>query len=372
MPAEHAVMQIAGKINELHSNLSRQNWGSASRSSFLASLQKSVDALDDLYFLFSEAIAEIEKEHAVGKPDLQPFLGEMQKLLESLHRNLQMEKEKKSVAKTVNVLEKEETPELYSDLQQKILAMLLKSRYSLERISVFLRRQGIEIVTDKSTAKQVIEVLQRKEDELQDLRGKYEAIRKKSYMGYFEEDTVADMEHELIELGKKLFLNADDVGKTMNLHRSRLEQAESSYAELLQKLDGMQQAFSLHTQKSGDLVRALKKERDYAKKIVLDIENETLQLRNTYSREMLNLQESKLAAKKEAEQHFSGEIKKLQKQLSEEHDLLQHFKKVAEDKLNKEQALEEKIKQLTMLLKTKEKHEAVKKHYREARKRKNK
>jgi len=366
--AEKLVAEIGEKINSLQTGISRQPWRNASRTVFVNALDKSVEQLDELHKLFSETVEELEKDPKEGKPDLKPFLKETEKLLDVLEKNLRFEKQKKKAkAKTVNVLEKEETPELYADLEQRILGLLLKARYSLERMTIFLQKQGLTPLTEKSSAKQVMTILERKEDELQDLREKYEDIRKKSYLGYLEEETVADLEQEMNDLGKKMALTADELGKSIAFHKSQIEYIENSYAELKQKLDNLEEIFFAYSEKAEELIKDLKKERDYAKKVVLDVEHETLQLRNTYTRELLSLQENRLASKKEAEKHFLAELKKLRSQLEEQTDLVKHFRKIAEDKLKKEHEMEEKVKRLTLLLKTKEKHEAVKKRFKKKR-----
>ncbi len=365
MEAGESVLLIGRAIDELHNNLRGQPWERLHRAAFVAALEKAGDGLQSIYDFFSKASEQIEREPREGKPELQPFLKELQKLQQVLEKNLRLEKEKKSHAKEVNVLEKEETPELYADLEQRLLAILLKARYALERLSIFLRKEGMKPITDKSTAKQVMEVLRRKEDELQDLKERYEEVRKKSYLGYFEEGTTADLEQQLAGLGKSMALSANELGKNISLHRSQIEHIESSYAGIKQKLDALEEQFSQYSEKASELIKLLKKERDYAKKVVLEIEHETLQLRTAYTQEMLNLQESKVAAKREAERKHAAGLQRLQKALQEQTDLAKHFRKVAEDKLRKEQELEEKVKRLTLLCKTKEKHEAVKKLFKE-------
>ena len=154
--------------------------------------------------------------------ELRPFLEELEKLSSILEKNLKFERKKKTKAKTVNDMGEEETPELYADLEQRILGSLLKARYSLERLTIFLRKQSITPLNDKTTAKQIMQVLGRKENELQDLREKYEDIRKKSYLGYLEEETVADLEQDLGELGRRMTLTASELGKALDFTKARL------------------------------------------------------------------------------------------------------------------------------------------------------
>lgn len=358
---ERVLLKISELINSLQAEISRQPWGRVSKIVFTNTLEKSVSGLDELKDVFSKKVEELEKDPKKDKPDLRPFVQELEETLDILGKNLSFEKDKTGRAKTVNELEENETPELYADLEQKVLGILLKARYSLERLSIFLRRQGVTPLTENSTANQVMQILGRKEDELQDLRGKYEDIRKRSYMGYLEEETVADLEHELGDLGRRMALTGDELSRSIAFHKSQIEYIENSYNELKQKLESLEEIFTAYTEKSEDLIKNLKKERDYSKRIVLDVEHETLQLRNTYTSELLGMQQGKIAAKKEAEIKFLGEIKNLRKQLAEQTDLERHFRKLAEEKMKKEHGLEENVKKLTLLLKTKEKHEKVKK-----------
>jgi len=358
---ERSLLRISEIINSLQAGISEQPWEKASRTVFANALEKSVSSLGELQKEFLEIVEEMEKNPKEGKPDLRPFLNELDKSISVLEKNLGFERQKKGRAKTVNELESDETPGLYAELEQKVLGTLLKARYSLERLTIFKRREGFTPLTEKSTAKQVMQILERKEDELQELRGKYEDIRKKSYLGYLEEQTSADIEHELGELGRRMALTADELGKSISFHRSQIEYIENSYSELKQKLDSLEETFFAYSEKAEELIKDLKKERDYAKRVVLEVEHETLQLRNTYTREILNLQEAKLSAKNEAERKFAQEIKELRKEASEQADLLRHFRGIAEEKLKKEHELEEKVKHLTLLLKTKEKHERMKK-----------
>ena len=358
---ERVLLKISELINSLQAEISRQPWGRVSKIVFTNTLEKSVSGLDELKDVFSKKVEELEKDPKKDKPDLRPFVQELEETLDILGKNLSFEKDKTGRAKTVNELEENETPELYADLEQKVLGILLKARYSLERLSIFLRRQGVTPLTENSTANQVMQILGRKEDELQDLRGKYEDIRKRSYMGYLEEETVADLEHELGDLGRRMALTGDELSRSIAFHKSQIEYIENSYNELKQKLESLEEIFTAYTEKSEDLIKNLKKERDYSKRIVLDVEHETLQLRNTYTSELLGMQQGKIAAKKEAEIKFLGEIKKLRKLFAEQTDLERHFRKLAEEKMKKEHGLEENVKKLTLLLRTKEKHEKVKK-----------
>ena len=360
MDLQIEVTKIIDSINGLHSDISAQTWGTLNQSAFVSSLDKTIDALKGLEERFARTKTALDKESAVGKPDLSEILNEFKQLLPMLRNNLQMEKTKKSRAKESNIFETEENAEHYEDLAQKIQTILLKARYMAERLNVFALRQSSTPLEGKGTARQMLDLLQTKEKEIEELRGKYEDIRKRSYLGYVQEQTSVDIEQDLSELSMRMAANANELSKEISLHKNQLEFIENSYASLKQRLDSMQETFDNYVEKNIELISMLKKERDYAKKVVLDVEHETLQLRNTYTSEMLSLQENKLKAKKEAEDRFKKSIDVLKKEIKEKDSLLSTFRNIAGDKANKESKFEERIKQLTLLLKTKEKHSRIK------------
>ncbi len=357
------IAKIVEAINALHSGVSAEEWGNANKTVFVASLVRAIGKIEGLEERFKRVKKELAKGAKVGAPDFSELLAEFETTLKVLENNLSLEKSKKSTVKESNVFEKEENSELYEDLSQRVQTLLLRARYMAERLNVFVLRQSSVPLEGKSTAKQMLDLLQAKENEIGELRGKYENIRKQSYLGYVQEQTSVDLEQDLSNLGMRMSAMANELRREISLHRKQVEYIENSYAELKERLDTVQEIFNDYIEKSLELITMLKKERDYAKKIVLDVEHETLQLRNSYTSEVLSLQENKLSAKKEVEEKFSKELDSLKKELKETKELLGSFKKIAEDKAAKERELEEKIKKLTLLLKVKERHETVKRHF---------
>ncbi|MDP6670535.1 MAG: hypothetical protein QGI60_01835, partial [archaeon] len=338
------IAKIVEAINDLHSSVSADEWGNASRTVFVASLARTMGKLEDLEERFKRIKKELGKGAKVGAPDFSELLAEFAATSKILENNLSLEKSKKSVVKESNIFEKEENFELYEDLSQKVQTLLLRARYMAERLNVFILRQSSAPLEGKSTAKQMLDLLQAKENEIGELRGKYENIRKQSYLGYVQEQTSVDLEQDLSNTGMRMSAMANELRSEISLHKKQVEYIENSYAELKEKLDAMQETFNDYVEKSLEVITMLKKERDYAKKVVLDVEHETLQLRNSYTSEVLSLQENKLSAKKEVEEKFKKEFDSLKKELKETKEVLGSFKKIAEDKVSKERELEEKIK----------------------------
>ena len=364
MELKTEVRKVVEGINSIHSSVSSQDWGNSTQIVFVNSLEKAIDELKALQKRFKEVSRKLSSESAVGKPDLGEPLAEFGSTLQVLDNNFRLEKQKNSTVSASNIFESQGNTELYADLAARVQTLLLRARYMSERLNVFAARQSTSPLKEKGTARQIMDLLQAKEKEIEELRGKYEDIRKRSYLGYLQERTSVDLEQEIGVLSMKMGAVSAELRKEISLHRNQLEYIENSYSELKQRLEELDENFSLYSEKSADLIAMLKKERDYAKKVVLDVEHETLQLRNTYTNEMLSLQENKLKVKKEAEAKLGREIILLKKELREKGEMLSSFKKLAEDKAGKEKELEKKVDKLTLLLKTKEIHESIKRSVR--------
>jgi LPS O-antigen subunit length determinant protein (WzzB/FepE family) len=76
----------------------------------------------------------------------------------------------------------------------------------------------------------------------------------------------------------------------------------------------------------------LKKERDMAKHLVLEIEGETAKLRRAYANELLEFEKNKMLAHKEAEARYVSQIEKLEKELEDARNLIAHFRKLVAER----------------------------------------
>jgi hypothetical protein len=83
-----------------------------------------------------------------------------------------MEKTKNLRIELINETEEIDVPELYRELQRKILELCLKARYETEKINKFLIGRRMPFVKKGDTAKNLIELLSRREEELAELRKK--------------------------------------------------------------------------------------------------------------------------------------------------------------------------------------------------------
>ncbi|MDD5162959.1 MAG: hypothetical protein PHD95_02010 [Candidatus ainarchaeum sp.] len=357
------IDECSKKTAELGSFVSNADWGSLDRIVLVNLLEKSISGLGEMHETILKIRGETEKHSLENAPDCAELADDFEKTIAVLKRNLGLEQGKNSHAKEINVLHKDTNPELYASLQHKVLSLALKTRHLNERLLIFARKRSASPLPEKSTGKQIMDLLEKKEDELQDLREKYSQIRRKSHMGLIEENTSVDLETDISALEKTIATNNSVFEQHISSMARQVEQMQGSFLAAKERFSGVKEILDRYSSKNTELLKILKKERDYSKKILLDVENETMQLRNSYTRELLNLQEAKLAAKKEAEEKLGKKIAFLQKELAEKNDLMKRFRAIAEDKIEKEKKSEEQIKQLRLLLKAKEKHDAVKKNF---------
>ena len=289
----------------------------------------------------------------------------MGQLITVLKRNRQMEEERldklrtegiNSIAETVTV------PALYSDLEQKVLSMLLKSTYAAERLRVSLRKQepGMQA---RGAQKNILDLLEKKENELEDLRKKYEQSRRNTFLGLAEKESSIEIENELNDLMRKLEAKTALLKKQFESAKESIVQTEKRVGELEERLFGVEELESQAMGKTFELMTMLKKERDYAKKMLIEIEHETIQLRNTYSKELLGLQEEKITLKNSIEDRFMREIDGMKRELSEKTKTLSHLQEMLTNREKRIEHIDEANHKLRLSNAELSKHDAVKKHF---------
>jgi hypothetical protein len=347
---EKLANDLLFKVNTLQEYVNSSEWKQFSRRSFIRALNNSIEKLEEILGTIKAIHERLEKDPSVESPDLKPLIEAYENQINVLKRNLALEKGR-SLEEEIDLKEKIEVPELYASLSEKILSLLLKTRFLIEQVHLHSKAERITPLEEKTTAKNIISLLKAKEKELQEIKEKYEELKHHAFLGKTLEKDSSDLEHEVHGLMKKIEAEKSLLEKELSVHRKQLDYASDSLAALKQKTQVLEQMLSKLLEKNLELISMLKKERDFAKKIVLDIEHETLQLRSAYSRELLNLQEAKLKAKEEERIKWQKKLNDLERQLREKDVLLDQFKKIAfekEEKIGKlEKKLEEKEKPKT-------------------------
>ncbi|MBU0662719.1 hypothetical protein KKH30_04110 [Candidatus Micrarchaeota archaeon] len=329
--------KVLDSIEELNSGMNEKQWGEYDRTPFVHSLKKAIGELEGIESLVAMLNSSFERGGREG-PDTEEYLGEMKALITLLKRNRELEDGKRTNSE-------DGVPELYSSLEQKVLGMLLKTRHLVERAELAGRKGDAKHYAGRSAHRNVLELLERKETELQKVKESYEQLRNRSFMGVLEEHTSADIEKEMNDLARGLESAGSYISVRIDAQKKQMDALSRGYDEMEQKLRSMEEINSQHMVKASELTLALKKERDYAKKVLLDTEHETLKLRNTYSRELLSLEGEKQRAREDAKEKSAERVSSLERELIEKSAMLKRLEAILHERELQVSSLQNKVKQ---------------------------
>jgi len=350
--AGEALTRVMDRVTYLHTRLRDSNWADLSRFGFLKETPDSLDALTGIRKNIEELHHYLKENDDL---DFKSLLVDYKKIESLIEKNIEFEEKKESKLEGIHEKLRAEHPETFAALQQSVLSLLLKTRFLLERSLLFIERASPSpaIMGEASERKELFDLLQDKENELNELREKYDRVRKQTFLGFAHEENAAELERELNKLNIKLEKERNQFGGLLTEFRLKIVSMQAEFLELNDHISSIENVYGDYSEKSSELVMLLKKERDFAKKTLLDVENESLQLRSNYSMEILKLEEKKAEARETAFEDTRNIISKLQEDLEDKENMLQHFKEIAKRKEKESQELEEKLSYLNAAMKTK-------------------
>jgi len=357
--------KIDDEVADLRQKAGAKAWGDFSRRAFIYNLVNIIPGLEELDELFGDIQKKASETGEGDKIGVNNHLKEIGSFTAVLKRNKAMEEsriEKMKLQGTEHFADTITVPELYSDLEQKTLGILLKSNYMIERIRIRDRKKSPEMNT-KAAQRNVLDILEKKETELAELREKYNETRKNSFLGLVERDSSIEIEQELNELSRNLGAKTALMKKNFEIVKDESDQYQQQLNELEDRIGNVEELEAQLTGKTFELITMLKKERDYVKKVLIEIEQDTIQLRNTYSKELLGLQEEKMNLKNSLDDKYEKQIRELKKDLKDKGELVKHFQDTVSDKEARLIDLEEKNDKLRLINKNLEKHGKVKEHF---------
>jgi hypothetical protein len=314
----------------LHETASKTNWAQLNREGFVFELERSTDKLKELYLKLGEINKETKLLLEKNTPEIDNLITEMAREITVLEANIAMEKKKKLRQELVNETEANEVPELYSSLQQKILTLTLKARYNTDRIRNFLAGRKLPFVKKGSTAKNLLDALQMKEKELEELKQKNIELKRKTYFGLAPDKSIAEIETELNSLDKQLAESVIETKKSLKAHFAQITYLEGSFAHLNKRVEEIERMHTTFTNKSIEVIKELKKERDYAKTLALEIEQETIKTRGEYTKQILEIEDKKNVIEEKIKEKYEKEIKELKKHAEEKTINLKNSHKLIE------------------------------------------
>jgi len=335
---EHILDKLLFKANELHESITSNEWKHYSRKSFVHAINKAIERIEEILEIIEELHKRIEKEPSVDAPDLSPLISSYNKTLTALRRNIALEEAKKEVP--FDLKDKTEMPELYAFVGEKIMSLLLKTRFAVERVHLHAIKERITPEQEKATAKNILSLLQAKEKELEELREKYEKLRQKSLETSLGEKTAGETEKEFNSVSARIEAQAKMIENSFSEFRKKMDSVNSEFNELRLKNKMLENLSMQLGEKANEIISMLKIERDNAKQMLMEIESDSLSLRSMYSKELLKLNETKINARKEIESELREKMKMEKESLTEKSRLLEQFEKIVDDRNKKISELE--------------------------------
>ncbi len=332
--------QIKKPLDSLQEKTESFEWTGKDSKIIVKELNKAVNELKEIEIVLSglKKRMETEVKHSFPEPD--NILQEISKIVEKFEREIELEKNKIGKSNLFQL----KNDDNYSKMQEKLLAFVLNCRFYIARFSIYAEKMKSDSIEKKTVSKGVMELLEEKEKELQELRSKYSDSRKKMFYGYGRDVGIVELENDLNETLIEIEKKQHETLKTLENYSQKIEVFHRSYAHLKSEFSHLYEMNNRFRKYSFEIITELKKERDSSRKMLLEVENETLKLRNKYSEGLLNLEQKQIDVKKEAEEHTNIKTKYLKKELEEKKQLVEHFKNLAYEKNEKLKEIEKKKK----------------------------
>src|SRR3989344_6574591 len=189
--------ELSSKLNELHEFLQGNEWQSLSRQGFIAVLNESIDKVEGLHKLLAQIDSKLERFPSMNKPKLDDTLKHYRKTLSVLQNNLALEQGKQPKEFLLN--NQIELPEMYASLQHKILELMVKTRFVAEKLHFHAKTEKLTPLHERETTQKLIQLLKSKEQEIEEIKAKYEGIKHQEILARLSENSSHDLEQELNE-----------------------------------------------------------------------------------------------------------------------------------------------------------------------------
>ncbi len=330
------TMFLAEKLLEqlevLRQEVRQRPWRELSREAFVHQLRRAVEGFEGVAAQLEGLHAALREKPSPNQPDLHEPLKELNATLSLLKRNLKLEEGKPFISGHTKLSESRETPELYASIEDKLLTALAKTAFLGERLNLYGQRQADIGPGLRGAPKNVLTLLEHKEDELQALKQRYDDLRNKTFFGAIAEESTAELERELNDLNARLHAERALLTRDLEIFNREINELLDRQLEFDRKMQALNDLYADYARKSTELLSLVKREKDLSRKALLDTEQETAHLRMAYSKELLRMDEAKLLAHKAGRDEAQKELEKLRRELKDKEELLSHFRKMAEEK----------------------------------------
>lgn len=359
---QRIVEQTARKAEELREGLKEQPWAELDSDTASRKIEEAVERVRKI----RDAVTEIgtSREMQEIAIDTKTHSENLRDLNVLLKRNMEFEKQKSKKPSIEFMAQKKEYNELYSSLEEKIESNALNIQHLMNRITIQLKARGMQ----EKEAKTIAEKLEQKENELKKHRERIGLLERTGLYEKILQQRIPEIEQELQETISKYEIQSHTLKEALEKQQNALDQIIESHHFLAQKTREMEEHKDSLMKKSNELIVELKKERDSAKKAVMEIEHSTTSIRNSYAKELASLREEKEGHRKELGKKYFGKIHRLETEVEEKSNLLKHFREQLEEKTKKEKQLFEQLEETEAKLEQYAKNEKIKQRLKKTKK----
>lgn len=342
---ELAAEKLVSLLNEIHDKIKGKPWKSLNRNGFSYAASNATTELGEALQFIESIEEEYESQDLSDSPSSKDLVAGCKDAIVTLKKNRAFEQKKNenSMPLLFEMKDSIAEKELYVHLEQKILDFVLKARYWVDRIVLYEKKRKVKPLEGRSARKNVLDLLEQKENELEELKKRYSDLRVKTHLGLIEEKTVADLEKEYYGEVRKEDSEIKLIISQVSLFEKDIESLAGKYRMIKAGFSRAEELSSRQIESSSELITCLKKERDYAKRIVMEIENETIRLRSAYSKELLSLEEEKEIAKHEAYEKFRQQLLKAKQEIEQRDSAIKDFREVLKAREEKAAFLSKKL-----------------------------
>ncbi len=248
-------------------------------------------------------------------------VGEVQELLHQndtvLARNIQFEEDKLKTKK-LDLSENISVPTTGSEWDARMHQQWLSLNRLTERMQLILRKTEHAETNTKELETKLFGLLKTKEVELEQLKKERDGLKREKYFGMPLKKSSIEMENEMQELMHSFAVERHVVGDHLERSKKKLEEYTVNHSQMENKIRKLESLVHELTKKHVEIQGILKAERDYARKVAIDLESETASLRALYSKELLHLEENKHRIKREEREKLESKLQEMETQTKEQ------------------------------------------------------
>ncbi len=335
-------------LDQLHEELSKFKalpfvpWEQANRAQLVERLKQWHDHTKQSKDLLSLLQLEQMKHPELKNINLREAETFIQKTDEVLSRNLSFEKDKTN--RKIDLTEKVTTPALGAELEARMHRQWLAVHRAHEQLSIAMRKSfSGDSTTAKAIEGELFNLVRTKEDEIQTLKHERDTLKREKYFSPTDKYSLTEMENDLQELLQRFAIEKHGLYDHLEQGKKKLDEYSTHHMHLDHKAKKMEQMVHELQKKHIGIATVLKKERDFARKLAMDLESETANTRALYSKELLNLDEKKHALKQEIEEKHRQKISLLEKKVREQEGIIRELDAIAREKERQVARLAEKL-----------------------------